>query len=53
MAQCKCGLSNNYPECDGMHSALKHEKLRAAMLKAFEQNKHLIEEDSVISNQWD
>ncbi len=53
MAVCKCGLSNSYPECDGMHSALKHEKLREAMRKAFEDNKHLLAEDSVIESPWE
>jgi CDGSH-type Zn-finger protein len=53
MAACKCGLSNNYPECDGMHNAFKHEKLREAMRKAFEDNKHLLEVESNIDNPWD
>lgn len=45
MAQCKCGLSDVYPECNGTHNALKHERLREAILKAFEDNKHLLEGD--------
>ena len=44
MALCKCGLSNEYPECNGTHNALKHDKLREAILKAFEENKHLLED---------
>jgi CDGSH-type Zn-finger protein len=44
MGLCKCGLSPDYPECNGTHNATKNEKLRAAILKAFEDNKHLLEE---------
>ena len=44
MALCKCGLSDAYPECNGTHNVLKHDKLREAILKAFEENKHLLEE---------
>ena len=44
MAQCKCGLSDAYPECNGTHNALKNEQLRQAILKAFKDNEHLLEE---------
>lgn len=44
MGLCKCGLSNEYPECNGTHNATKNEKLRQAILKAYEDNKHLLEE---------
>lgn len=43
MGLCKCGLSNQYPECDGTHNATKNDQLRQAILKAFEDNKHLLE----------
>ena len=43
MGICKCGLSKSYPECNGTHNALKNDWLRAAMQKAFEDNKHLLE----------
>lgn len=42
MSVCKCGVSNTYPECDGTHKKIiKNEQIRAAILKAFEDNKHL------------
>jgi CDGSH-type Zn-finger protein len=43
MGICKCGLSDQYPECDGTHVATKNDNLRAAIIKAFEDNKHLLE----------
>ena len=46
MGICKCGLSENYPECNGTHNALKNDWLRAAMQKAFEDNKHLLNVDA-------
>ena len=51
MAQCKCGLSDAYPECNGTHNALKNEKLREAILKAFKDNEHLLEEQ--MPKQWE
>lgn len=46
MSICKCGLSKNYPECDAMHKAIiKNEKLRQAIIKAFEENQDLIEQE--------
>jgi CDGSH-type Zn-finger protein len=38
MAQCKCGLSGEYPECDGMHKIVtNNETLRQAIINAFEE----------------
>jgi len=45
MAVCKCGLSSDYPNCNGTHNQIaKNEKLRQAIIKAFEDNKDLLEE---------
>jgi CDGSH-type Zn-finger protein len=44
MGLCKCGLSDAYPECNGTHNVTKHDKLREAILKAFKENEHLLEE---------
>lgn len=45
MSTCKCGLSSTYPECDGNHKAIaKNEKLRQAILKAYEDSKDLLQD---------
>jgi CDGSH-type Zn-finger protein len=42
MVACKCGLSETFPECDGSHKIIiKNEKIRDAVKKAVEENKHL------------
>jgi CDGSH-type Zn-finger protein len=45
MGLCKCGLSSDYPECNGTHNSLKNEQLRQAIVQAFEENKHLLEDN--------
>jgi CDGSH-type Zn-finger protein len=35
MALCKCGLSEEYPECNGTHNDIKNENLRQAILEAY------------------
>lgn len=35
MALCKCGLSDQYPECNGTHSVTKEESLRAKIIQAY------------------
>lgn len=37
MGLCKCGLSDEYPECNGTHSYIKNESLRQAILNAYKQ----------------
>ena len=38
-------LSNEYPECNGTHNATKNESIRNAIIKAYEENKHLLEDN--------
>lgn len=46
MSICKCGLSEQYPQCDGTHNVIaKHEKLRQAIKQAFEDNKNQINKE--------
>ena len=37
MGMCKCGLSNQYPECDGTHNVTKNDALRQAIIDAYKQ----------------
>jgi CDGSH-type Zn-finger protein len=43
MSQCKCGLSRNYPECDGTHKATRDEAFREALRRTMEENAELLE----------
>jgi CDGSH-type Zn-finger protein len=43
MSQCKCGLSSEYPECNGTHKVTRHEQFREALLKTMEENQELLE----------
>ena len=42
MSTCKCGLSSEYPECNGTHKITKNEKFRKALLQTMEDNKDLL-----------